>query len=264
MPRPDLPEIPEPSIPLPEESWREIEAALGSKEPNQALRCKVAHYVEIALAPYGPRTYGEVGGPRTGAVRNLLKVLRRDANSFAGTLVKLKERAESGDKDADQALYLVVQHWSKLLDGRFPDLWKAIAPDDPIPGASDEAKTDLRQHLSMTRLPDQAEALATFAISALSNATEVGLESLPKSKGGAPKDHVLPELVATLAQLYRDVTVKHPSVTWNEYDERYCGGFFDFVFACLRAFAPKYAELSNLALGKAIQRALKSTQKPHI
>ena len=84
------------------------------------------------------------------------------------------------------------------------------------------------------------------------------LDVMPPDKGGRPADVELQMLIRTLAIFYKDETGKKPSVTWDEpREQRYSGAFFDFVEACCRAFAPRYAIKTNQALGKATQRALK-------
>jgi len=85
------------------------------------------------------------------------------------------------------------------------------------------------------------------------------LDAMPPDKGGRPPDVELQMLIHTLAIFYKDETGKKPSVFWDHHGEhaRYSGAFFDFVEACCRAFAPRYATKTNQALGKATQRALK-------
>ena len=85
------------------------------------------------------------------------------------------------------------------------------------------------------------------------------LDVMPPDKGGRPPDVELQMLIHTLAIFYKDETGKKPSVFWDHHGEhaRYSGAFFDFVEACCRAFAPRYATKTNQALGKATQRALK-------
>ena len=85
------------------------------------------------------------------------------------------------------------------------------------------------------------------------------LDVMPPDKGGRPADVEFQMLIRTLAKFYMKETKKKPSVTWDHHGEhaRYSGAFFDFVEACCRVFAPRYAIKTNQALGKATQRALK-------
>jgi hypothetical protein len=83
------------------------------------------------------------------------------------------------------------------------------------------------------------------------------MQSLGRSEGGTPKKNAgFDEFVCTFAFLYRDVTGEKASVAWDAYKEEYCGPFLDFVLACCQAFAPNYANRTDVAFGKAVQRAL--------
>ncbi len=86
---------------------------------------------------------------------------------------------------------------------------------------------------------------------------DITLEVMPPDTGGRLADLKFEMLIRALAHFYRRETGEKPSVPWDAYTELYCGAFFDFVKACCRAFAPKYAAKTNQALGKATQRALK-------
>jgi hypothetical protein len=68
----------------------------------------------------------------------------------------------------------------------------------------------------------------------------------------------LENLIHTTAILFRQQTGQTPSVTRDESKHRYSGQFLNFFEVCCRAFAPKYAAKGNMALGKAVQRALKT------
>ncbi len=83
------------------------------------------------------------------------------------------------------------------------------------------------------------------------------LDVMPPDKGGRPPDVAFEMLIRTLANFYMNETKKKPSVTWDAYEERYSGAFFDFIAVCIRTLAPRYAAKTNHAVGKAIQRALK-------
>jgi hypothetical protein len=83
------------------------------------------------------------------------------------------------------------------------------------------------------------------------------MQSLGKSKGGTTKQNAdFDELVCTLAMLYREITGERPTITWDAYNEGYSGRFLSFMRACCRAFVPRYFDKTDVAFGKAVQRAL--------
>ncbi len=247
----------EPLIELPEEQWREIEAAIGIKEPNLPFRRRFAHHVYLVIEHIGPRAFGEVGGPHLAAVRDHLDKLTKQAQRLADTLSKLQSKAESQDKDADRALYLAVQFWSRLIHNDYPELWRAIAPQDRFADLPESWESDLQGRLSLSYFPHQGEKLALAAVSALATGSRAALKTLPVGKGGPPDDTYLDELISVLALIYAQETGKKATVTWDDYDTKYKGRFLGFVEACLPPLAPKYAQKTNSALGKAIQRAPK-------
>lgn len=237
----------EPCIEVPEERWREIEASIGIQEPNHPFRRCLAHRIDLALDPYSHRSFGQVGGPRIANVKKRISKLNKDAQRLAETLSKLHHDAESGDKNADMALYLTVQCWGELIHKDYPDLWRALAPEDCLSG-----------------FPEEWEKLALSTVLGLVEASEIAPLSLPESKGGAPVSARRDEVICALALVYRDETGKKPSVTWRDCDQQYSGRFLKFLHACFRAFVPQYAKKKdqvlgkeNSAFGKSVQRALK-------
>ena len=166
---------------------------------------------------------------------------------YAGT------RQAQNDRNAEQALNMVVSRSSSLLEKRYPKLAYAIVPEDLYA----DWPEDWKPEPSLERWPPATEELAVSIVDYLATASESALKSLGKSTGGTPKDTELEELICTLAVAYRDETGKTPSVTRDQIHRRYGGAFLEFVSVCCRAFAPRYGEKTNSALGKAVQRALK-------
>ena len=247
----------EPGINIPEEHWRKIETTIGLTEPDLPFRSRLAHYVLLAIERPEPPSFGEKGGPRLSEVRKRLGKINKEAKHLADTLSELQDQATSGDKDADKAVYLTIQLWAKGLDEDYPDFWRAIVPSDPFPDIPEEWKDELYSRLTLNHLLHEIEAFAVSAVAHLAAASEAAKKSLGKSKGGAPKDTDLDELICNLAIIYRDQTGKKASVYWDNHKVRYRGVFFDLVADCVSVFAPKFATRSNQGLGKAIQRALK-------
>jgi hypothetical protein len=245
----------EPRTELPEEKWREIEMAIGILEPNKLFRCRVEHFVEVALALAGsdPPSFGEAGGLKLSTVRKHLSKIYKDAQRLAETLSNLQARVELGDKDADWALFHSTRLWGQFLDQQYPGLFGPLVTKEQFPGVPEEWRSDPQHRIMLC-----AQRFAISVASYLATASERVMQSLGKSKGGTPKqDADFDELVCTLAILYRDVTGNKASVTWDEHKQRYSGAFLNFLLACCRAFAPSYAAKTTLAFGKALQRALK-------
>jgi len=80
-------------------------------------------------------------------------------------------------------------------------------------------------------------------------------------KGGHPDESLpLRSLINGLVYVYVNVTGEWPTHTWNNYEEKYVGKFFEFVKAWLDIIEPR-AYWSNNALGKQITRTLKVLSK---
>jgi hypothetical protein len=244
----------EPHTELPEEQWREIEMAIGILEPNKLFRCRIEHCVELAFALAGsdPPSFGEVDGPKRTVVRPELKKLKSDAKRLADRLSRLQAKADLGDKSGDWVFYTSTNLWGALLDRDYPGLWNAVVTEDRFPNVPEEWRGDPH-----TRIILGAQPLAVSAISHLAAASELAMQSLGKSKGGTTKQNAdFDELVCTLAMLYREITGERPTITWDASNEGYSGRFLSFMRACCRAFVPRYFDKTDVAFGKAVQRAL--------
>lgn len=128
---------------------------------------------------------------------------------------------------------------------------------EQFPGVPEEWRSDPQHRIMLG-----AQKFAISATSYLAAASERVMQFLGKSQGGKPKDTGFDEFVCTFAFLYQDVTGKKASVTWNAYKEEYSGAFLRFVLACFRAFAPSYVDKTDVAFGKAVQRALEELPHP--
>jgi hypothetical protein len=241
----------EASIDLPEEQWRDIESAIGIKEPNKSFRCRVEHHVKLAFAVCGAPSFGKVGGPQIATVRKHLTKIGKDAKRLRDTLSELGALADLGDKSADWAVFTSTLLWGAQLHRDYPELWNAVVTEGRFPKVPNEWRDDEHSRALLGAQPFALSVLTNFAAAA-----ELAEQSLSPSKGGAPKDIEFDTLVRTLAILYRDETGKKAAVTWDNYKERYGGEFLNFLLACCRSFARNHADKSNLAFGKAVQRAL--------
>jgi hypothetical protein len=246
----------EPRIELPEERWREIEIAVGILEPNKPFRCRVEHYAELALA-LRPPSFGEAGGLKISAARKHISKIHKDAQRLAETLSNLQAQAELGDKDADWALFHSTHLWGEFLDRQYPGLFGQLVTKEQFPGVPEEWRSDPQHRIMLG-----AQKFAISATSYLAAASERVMQFLGKSLGGKPKDTGFDEFVCTFAFLYQDATGKKASVTWDAYKEEYSGPFLRFVLACFRAFAPSYTDKTDVAFGKAVQRALEKLPHP--
>src|SRR5206468_2904293 len=123
-------------------------------------------------------------------------------------------------------------------------------------GLPERPRKELLADLSLSNAPFQPRRFVVTAVTGLAAASKSALMKLGKSKGGAPKDTTFVDLIAHLAVLYHHETGRAPSVTSDPVHDINSGTFFNFVWACCRAFAQQYAAKNNSALGRAVQRAL--------
>ena len=246
----------EPRTGLPEHEWCDIERAIGIEKPNKLFRCRVEHYVELALALLPP-SFGEAGGLKISAARKHISKIHKDAQRLAETLSKLQAQAELGDKNADWALFYSTYLSGLFLQQQYSDLSSSFVTEEQFLGVPEEWRSDPYQRIRLS-----AQKFAISVASYLATASEQIMQSLGRSEGGKPmKDAAFNEFVYTLAILYQAMTAKKASVTWDEHKNCYSGRFLNFVLACCRAFVPIYANKTNLAFGKAVQRALKKSPK---
>lgn len=244
--RPSRPAI----IELSEDQWREIERSLGIKCQNLAFRRRVSRHIEVAFLPDGPPPLNTVGGARLLKVKGHLETLRKEAARLEKTLARLKATEET-DRSSNLALYETVRYWMAAMDHEFPDLWKGMTPVASFLDSPDDLRTEQRKQFLLDHPILQADKFVIASVSHLAKASAAALKSLPKSKGGKPKNPNFEKLVANLAVVYRQETGKKAVAGTNA-----TGTFFKFCHACLKAFAPKLATGEKLTLAKQMQRVL--------
>jgi hypothetical protein len=201
----------EPSIELPEEAWREIEAAIGLNETSPGLRCRVAAYVSLY--------YYEWSDGGTVRPRHMKEALSK-IGCFATSL----------------ADYVDYEGCDEALDN--PRTWARVYAVDSL--------------LS----PKERKAFVA-TLREISNNAVGTIGGLPKDKGGPSADGTFVGFVCALATLYHDSTGQMPGVSQPAGGGQYTGPFFRFVRAVSMHLVPApQRKGTNLALGKALQRAL--------
>jgi hypothetical protein len=208
-------------IGLPEKAWREIEATLGMKEPNLAVRGDIARYVyrHLSDAQFGPPP------------------LRRSVQRK--WITRIRANAQRLVTDLD---------WEAIED-ESDDAWAQMLAAHDLLGA-DEAKMLLpllkevlaRADKLLARLPRDkggklADPFAWGLVYDLACFYEWATERRP-----------------TIT--YNDYGNKDGDHNEDGNAGRYESPFLDFVAAVLRVFAPDRAK-ENIALGKHLERVLK-------
>ena len=219
---------PEPSLDLPEETWRQIESTLGLEKPDPDLRSRIARYVSIYLTdPMAQLPY-----IRPGPLQKWFEHIRASA-----------EHLRSG-------LEYPSYDYTDTID-RPKDRQGAEAHDD--------AWAQAYVILALTAGIDQDVLLSN--LSDLITKAERALDSLPPDKGGRLPDYNFLGLIYALLSAYEIATDRQPTVSY-EVDRKvggesrpYFSPFLDFADIVIQNLAPEYTK-GNQALGKAAQRVL--------
>lgn len=219
--------IGEPGAGVPDETWIEIETAIGLKERSAELRRRVAHYVRLY--------YSKV--PFSDPLNAFDEVRPKHWRTV------LSELDNSATKLAD---YLDLEHSERVLNT--PEV---------------QAQT----YVAFTVLPSDERKTLVATLRLITEKAKLSAAGLPTDKGGPLPDLILLSFIHGLATLYEDTTGRVPGVSLPPGESGpYGGPFFRFVEAVSRRLVPAERQRRNGALGKAIQRALvlrrKSTGAP--
>jgi hypothetical protein len=209
------------------EDWDIIEAALGFKDFDAQRRKALCRQLQTTVKMYYPsRRLHEL---RPGHFQSALGVLRDHA-----TRLKCYLDAESGEP------------WPTDELGELEDLALGVF---------------LLNHYLMVPKHDRRALInrLTELIELIDNA----LQSIPKDKGGRPRDEPLRLLIYELADLYWRRTGRRPGISRDNYKRQYCGPFIRLVSRVLKVFARDQVKDDN-ALAGDIRRVLRWWRKVNI
>ena len=202
-----------------EEGLADIEKALGVEALNDDQRRTLQRICEL----YCWNTETWELAPRPKEVRDWLKKVQTRAQKLVETLHALHEE-NVPDRPAREATI----EW--LRGGELPGMDWGVTLHD------------------LMKLEMQ--------VGALFNAAVYAQDHMLKDKGGESGDKALEDLVKTLAGFFTKVTGKRPTISYDNYSEKYTGRFFNLVESFLAPFEGYSYSRSHLGLGKFIQRTL--------
>ncbi len=222
--------------------WRVEQVIDEVGEHGLVLSDEQATDLLTAAYTYDMETFWYRQSPRPKEVRSWLARVMRQAAELRQTLDDLT----SGEMLAGGPTYFESEDFDP----------RTVAAKLLNPHYSTDARS---KRLNPEQLKYDLEKLRGVAAAAI--------DALPADKGGAIEDPLFPEFIRFAHDIFKDAGGTTKGVSWDEFlndDEGgYRGQFFDLIQITLKQVQKDRFDKTDMALGQAIKRALKSGDKPH-